>query len=360
MNNINTKTLKASLSVDDHKAICQALGIPVYLETPTEVRYWSGDKNVDPLQGSPGKLIHYKDTGVYIGYTSSQSYDIIALVQRRLGLLKQPCSFIDSVNFILATLGRSLDSAQRLTKRHVYNWEDELGKFIRFRRTGSTLPSYDTRIISQLTKSWPLDWLEEGIGPLTLSKYQIGYYDRSNQTTIPVYGKDGLLHGIRVRNWDPEAEAKYMPLILADGTCYKFDTNQLLYGLNYNWPEIERTGVVMIGESEKFVMKMDTWFQEKSVAVGMFGGSLGLKRRNDLIKLGVNRVVLVPDNDWIGKDEAAIQDWQRKIQKQVDLWAGYAQVEVVWDKLNLLNPKDNATDMDKETWDRLYEARDIC
>ena len=366
MNQINTKLLKSSLSLEDHKTILKALGIPAFNENSKQIIYWSGDKNIDPLSGSP-KLYFFKDTKVYIGFTSSASYDIISLTQRRLSLLKQPSSFIDTINFILSTTGKQIDSIQRINKPQVYDWEKDLGKFIRFKRTGSILPTYDPTIIDQLETRFPQPWLDEGISEETMAKYLIRYYERCNQTCIPVFGQNGELHGIRVRNWQPEYlegknKAKYMPLITLDDTCYKFDTNSLLYGLNYNWPEIERTGTVYIGEGEKFVLKMDTWFHEKSSAVAMFGGSLGLKRRNDLVKLGVKRVVLVPDNDWIGQDEEKFKDWQKKIQKQVDLWAGLASVEVVWDDGDnpILNPKQNATDQTLDVWNQLYEQREIC
>ena len=284
-----------------------------------------------------------------------------------MSLLKQPSSFIDAINFILSTTGKQIDSIQRINKPHVYDWQKDLEKFIRFKRTGSILPTYDPTILDQLETRFPQSWLDEGISEETMAKYLIRYYERCNQTCIPVFGQNGELHGIRVRNWQPEYlegknKAKYMPLITLDDTCYKFDTNSILYGLNYNWPEIERTGTVYIGEGEKFVLKMDTWFQEKSCAVAMFGGSLGLRRRNDLVKLGVKRVVLVPDNDWIGQDEEKFKDWQKKIQKQVDLWAGLASVEVVWDDGDspILDSKQNATDQTLDIWNRLYEQREIC
>lgn len=363
MNQINTKRLKSSLTLEDHKTICKALGIPAFSESASQIVYWTADKHVDGFQGSP-KLVFYKDTGIYIGYTAGMSYDVISLTQRRLSLLKQPSSFIDAINFILSVTGKEIDSVQRLTKTHVYNWQADLEKFIRFRRTGTTLTTYDDTILSQLDQSIPQPWLDEGISEDTLVKYQIGYYERLNATTIPCRDKQGNLIGIRCRHWRPDEieQGKYRPLMLLDGTTFKFPTNDVFFGINYNWPEIERTGKVYIGEGEKFVLKMDTWFHEKSCAVAMFGGSLGLKRRNDLVKLGVKRVILVPDNDWIGQDEEKFEEWQKKIQKQVDLWSGYASVEVVWDneETPILEPKQNATDQTLDVWNRLYENREIC
>lgn len=360
MNQINTKLLKSSLSLEDHKSVCKALGIPAFSENSKQIVYFTGDKNVNALNGSP-KLYFYKDTGIYIGLTSATSYDIISLTQRRLALLKQPSSFIDAINFILSTTGREIDSVQRLTKPHIYDWEASLGKFIRFRRTGTTLTTYDDTILSQLSQSIPQAWLDEGISEDTLVKYQIGYYERLNATTIPCRDKQGNLIGIRCRHWQPNEieQGKYRPLILLDGvTSFKFPTNEVFFGINYNWPEIERTGKVMLVESEKAVMKLDTIYKEHNVALGMFGSNLGVKRRNELIKLGVNHVVYVPDNDWIGRGDEAYQEWEDKVVRFCKQFDGYAKVEIVWDNLGLLGAKENATDKDEDIWWKLYEARE--
>ena len=360
MNQINTKLLKSSLTLEDHKSICKALGIPAFSENSKQIVYFTGDKNVDPFKGSP-KLIFYKDTSIYIGFSAGMSYDIISLTQRRLSLLKQPSSFIDAINFILSVTGKEIDSVQRLTKPHIYDWEASLGKFVRFRRTGTTLTTYDDTILSQLGQSIPQAWLDEGISEDTLVKYQIGYYERLNATTIPCRDKQGNLIGIRCRHWQPNEieQGKYRPLLLLDGvTSFKFPTNEVFFGINYNWPEIERTGKVMLVESEKAVMKLDTIYKEHNVALGMFGNNLGLKRRNELIKLGVNHVVYVPDNDWKELEDEAYQEWEDKVLRFCKQFDGYAKVEIVWDNLGLLGAKENATDKDEDTWWKLYEARE--
>lgn len=360
MNQINTKLLKSSLSLEDHKSICKALGIPAFSENSKQIVYFTGDKNVDPFNGS-AKLIFYKDTSIYMGFSAGMSYDIISLTQRRLSLLKQPSSFIDAINFILSVTGKEIDSVQRLTKTHVYDWQADLEKFIRFRRTGTTLITYDDTILSQLGQSIPQAWLDEGISEDTLIKYQIGYYERLNATTIPCRDKQGNLIGIRCRHWKPEEieQGKYRPLLLLDGvTSFKFPTNDVFFGINYNWPEIERTGKVMLVESEKAVMKLDTIYKEHNVALGMFGNNLGLKRRNELIKLGVNHVVYVPDNDWIGRGDETYQEWEDKVIRFCKQFGGYAKVEIVWDNLGLLEAKENATDKDEDTWWKLYDAKE--
>lgn len=357
----NVKQLKSRLKLADIDLILKALGIPIYSKSDKQWVCYSGDKHKNPLDHKP-KLYYYVETGVFMSYTASRSYDIIGLVQARLAITSQPCSFMDAVNLILSVTGIDPTAITRVTNKQTYDWENDLGKYIRVRKGESTLPTYDPSILDQLETRYPLSWLEDGFSPETLEKYNIRYYERDCSTVIPVFDKDGGFVGARVREWSPErieAMGKYHPLMLLDGTVYKFPSNAIWFGANYNFPEIERTGVAIIGESEKMVMKLDSWFGEKNTALAMLGGNMGAARRNQLVKLGVKTVVYVPDNDWIGKDEATFNTWYDGVMAFAKMWAGFSQVDVVWDNLGLLGAKENATDRDKETWDRLYESREI-
>lgn len=359
-NQINTKTLKARLKLPDYEKLFKALNIPIYTKG---YKYWTlytACHNRDPFKGSP-KLLFYHDTGMFQCLTQcSCSMDIISLTQKRLKLLSKPCSFLDAVNFIIETTGLEVDTVKRINKPNLCDWSG-LEKFVRFRSTGSTLEPYDKSILDQLDHSVPQQWLDEGISADTMVKYQIGYYDRLNATTIPCFAQDGSLIGIRCRHWRPEEieAGKYRPLSLLDGTTYKFPTNQVFYGINWNWGEIERTGTVMIVESEKAVMWLDSLYHEKNVALGMYGKNLGLQRRNQLIKLGVNRVIYIPDNDWIGKTQSDFDKWEQDVIKFGNQFKGYANVEVVWDNLGLLKEKENATDGGIETWNKLFDNKEV-
>ena len=360
MGKIDVKKLKRALTLAHYDMIIQRLGIPIFSKSNSEWRLWTGDKNVNPLEGSP-KLIFYPDSHIFMGYTAGRSYDIISLVQTRLALLKQPCSFLDACQFILDTTNINPDSISHVKKEgHVYDWSN-LERFIRVRKYGNQLSEYNRNIIDTLPPLYPQAWIDEGISEETMDKYQIRYYERCNQTVIPCFDDEARLVGVRVRNWDKDRveQAKYMPLVTLDGQCYKFNTNQVFYGINYNKPEIERTGKVIIVESEKAVMKLDTYMGRHNIALGMYGSNLGIQRRNQLLKMGVNTVSYVVDNDFIGQDDEFFEQWREKIQHFIKLWDGFCRVEIVWDNLGLLGPKENATDRTKEVWEQLWENREI-
>lgn len=360
MAKVDVKKLKKMLTLSHYDTILRELGIPIFSKSNTEWRCFSGDRHKNPYDGSPS-LIFYPDTKIFQGYSAGKAYDAIALVQTRLNLLGQTCSFLDACNWILEKTGLDPTKITKpLTNAHVYDWS-ELERFVRVRKYGNQLPEYNRNIIDTLPSLYPKAWIDEGISEETMAKYQIRYYERCNQTVIPCFDSEARLIGVRVRNWDKDRveQAKYMPLITLDGQCYKFNTNQVFYGINYNKPEIERTGKVIIVESEKAVMKLDTYMGRHNIALGMYGSNLGLQRRNQLIKMGVNTVSYVVDNDFIGQDDEFFEQWREKIQHFIKLWDGFCRIEIVWDNLGLLGPKENATDRTKEVWEQLWENREI-
>lgn len=361
--NLNTKALKARLTIEDHKKIMKALDIPAYTETSSVITYWTGDKNRDAMKGSPGKLVFYKDTKVYMGYTAATSYDIIALVQKRLKLLSKPCSFHDAINFIIETIGLEIESVKRINKLTICDWQSGLEKFVRFRTTGSTLKPYDKSILDQLNHSLPQQWLDEGISIDTMTKYQIGYYERNQATTIPCFNRAGELVGVRCRHWLPnEIEiGKYRPLSLLDGTTYKFPTNNVFFGINWNWGEIERTGHVILVEGEKSVMKSDTWWGEKNNVLALYGSNLGPQRRNQLIKLGVNHVTIAIDSDFheIGDNEE-YNKFEKKVLALANLFKGYATVDAIYNNIEMSNAyKASPFDFDESTYNLMWDNREV-
>lgn len=360
MAKVDVKKLKKMLTLSHYDTILRELGIPIFSKSNTEWRCFSGDRHKNSYDGGTN-LVFYLDTKIFTSFSAGRSYDCISLVQTRLNLIGQTCSFLDACNWILEKTGLDPTKITKpLTNNHVYDWS-ELERFVRVRKYGNQLPEYSRNIIDTLPPLYPQAWIDEGISEKTMAKYQIRYYERCNQTVIPCFDSEARLIGVRVRNWDKDRveQAKYMPLITLDGQCYKFNTNQVFYGINYNKPEIERTGKVIIVESEKAVMKLDTYMGRHNIALGMYGSNLGIQRRNQLIKMGVNTVSYVVDNDFIGQDDDFFEKWRKKIQHFIKLWDGFCRIEIVWDNLGLLGPKENATDRTKEVWEQLWENREI-
>lgn len=359
-NQINVKSLKACLKPTDYEKIFKALNIPIYSKGAKYWTLYTACHNKDPYKGSP-KLLYYFDSGMFQCLTQCcSSFDIVTLVQKRLALLNQPNSFIDAINFIVETTGLEVDTIKRINKPTICDWSD-LEKFARFKSTGATLTPYDKAILNQLDKKFPQQWIDEGISPETMAKYQIGYYERTGATTIPCFDKQGRLVGIRVRNWNEQdlaAGRKYTPLMLLDETIYKFPTNECFYGINYNWAEIERSGHVILVEGEKSVLHADTWWGEKSNVLALYGSQIGARRRNQLVSMGVNKVTLALDSDYKQVGDAEYEKFEKKILNLGKLFKGYCEVEVVYNNIGLDAYKCSPFDFDLATYEKLYEARE--
>lgn len=359
---INTRDFKRQLTLGDCEKVLGELKIPIYTKGDKTWRLYTGCHHKNAYEGGHN-LIFYVDTKSFQCVTQcSCSFDIIGLTQRRLKTLEKPCSFMDAIGFIAKATGKEVGDYKRISKQpNICDWSG-LERFVRMRKGDSLLKTFDPCILNELESSYYEGWIDEGISVETQKKFGIKYYRRTNQICIPCRNREGELIGIRCRNLEPERleTAKYIPLITLDGQSYAFPTNQVFYGINYTWEAIERTRTVTIVESEKATMKLDTWYGENNNALGMFGHNLGLKRRNQLIKMGVKRVIYVPDNDWIGKSPEDFDRWKKEVKGFIDSWSGYAQVEIVWDTLDILQPKENAVDQSKEVWEELFNNRELC
>lgn len=363
-NKINVKKLKSSLKIKDYKKIVKSLGIPIFSENDKEIVYYTGDHNKDPLKGSP-KLVFYKDNKIFVSYTGNATYDIIGLVQKRLKLLGQKCSFLDSLKYIISTIEINIDEVKRIDSPHLCDWQSDYEKFIRFRSSGANLQIYDDSILNQLDHSLPDKWIQEGISAETMKKFNIGFYPTYCQTTIPCFNREGELIGIRVRNWDSERieTGKYMPLMLLDGTIYKFPTNQVFYGINYNWFKIEQTQTVMLVEGEKSVLKADTFFGNDSNVLGLYGSQIGISRRNQLVKMGVKKVILALDSDFHKADDSDKEfvAFKNKMYKLAELFKGFCSVEIVYNNIGLETEgyKASPFDFNFDIYNKLFENREI-
>lgn len=356
MKEIDFKRFKESLSIKQIKDIMTLLGSPIYKENEEKLVLGA------VCHGNPNshKLEYYPEIHAFKCYSRcSKGYDILSLVQKVKGF----DGVIEAMKWVCDKLSIPFDTNYRVTKKNANldNWEQSLGKYLRHKNKEIELKIYDPNILNFFDNGFHEEWINFGISIDVLKQAKIGWYAFSSQITIPCFDSDGNLVGIRARNMNPETierTGKYIPVRLLDGTSYKFPINEVLYGLNFTKYAIEKYKTVYIVESEKSLLKLLTWFGYKCVGVAMMGSNLGKKRRDMLLKLGVSRVVYIPDNDFqeVG-DNKEYNDWERKMFAFAELWKGFADVEIVWDTLRILGYKENACDYDLKTFERLYEKR---
>lgn len=215
---------------------------------------------------------------------------------------------------------------------------------------------------SVLKTFWPnlfhKSWIDDFITIDAMKKFNVQFDISKNRIIIPHYDKDNNLVGIRCRNFN-QAEVddgkKYMP-ISVNNVIYKYDTHLNLYGLNISKNAIKKYRKAIIGESEKFVMQLYSFYNENSVAVAVSGSSLSNEQMKLLIDLDVEEVVVALDKEFTNEEEE--KAYKEKVNKSfVNKLNPYFKVSVIWDTNNLLENKMSPTDKGRETFEKLLKSR---
>ena len=369
---IKAEDIKKLLTVQDLINITLSLGAEIKspLNDEKQIIFTSICHHKDANNHKP-KLYLYKHTKSFFCYSCSSAFDIFSLVQKRKELLGEKCSFVQSLKYVCDFCGIDTSDIKEEIKDNNYcDWQKVLSKYTRYKSSYNELKPYDKSILNGFPKLYHQDWLDYGITEETMEKYNIRYYPYRNQIIIPCYSKDGNLIGIRVRNMDKIALdngcAKYFPLETLDGSMFKFQTNLVFYGENYNLEEIKRTGVCWLVESEKSVLKFDSWFHENNVSLGLYGSNLGKKRFEFLIKLGLNELVIMLDSDFhsiydenneLTEDYIEFEDKVLKMAKPFKPYVG--KISVCFNNQGYEGYKFSACDFTRKQFDVLYKNREV-
>ena len=210
-------------------------------------------------------------------------------------------------------------------------------------------------------------WLDEGISPESMRKYEICWYEDQEYVIIPHRDVKGRLVGIRRRSFNPrDKNNKYMPLII-EGKMYDHPLSLNVYGLYYNKEAIKKSGIVVIMEGEKSVLKGDTYFGKDNNIVATCGFNVSEWQLDALIKAGAETIVLGFDKDFDDRlvydyeqDTSLWKEYQRykeRIKILAQRIASRCKVFVIEDKEGLLGLKDSPVDKGKEVYQYLFDHR---
>lgn len=215
----------------------------------------------------------------------------------------------------------------------------------------------DKSVLNRFRELYHHSWIDDHIDTKVMKLFDIRFDVLNNAIIIPHYNIDNELIGIRARylNEDMvESGRKYMPITI-DNVLYNYPTSVNLYGLNINKENIKKYKRVTIGESEKFVMQHRSYYED-STAVALSGSSISEYQMRMLLDLGVETVVIALDKEFENKEQE--QEYINKVNKTFVLkLMRYFQVEIIWDRENLLGYKSSPTDAGIEIYERLYKTR---
>ncbi|MGG2091338.1 hypothetical protein AB1283_01050 [Bacillus sp. S13(2024)] len=202
------------------------------------------------------------------------------------------------------------------------------------------LETYSDDILNQFEIMPNLLFYEDGISPDVQYKYNIGYDSVSRRISVPWRSLSGEICGVMGRLNKREItdeDVKWFPII-------SFPKSKTLYGFVENYNSIQEKSLVMVGESEKFSMQLNTYGLNVGVSLG---GSF-------LSEIQANHIKsLFPETILIAMDEGLSEEHSFEIAKQLKSDKFYKnKVGYIFDKNNMYMPNGSKlapSDLDKNT-----------
>lgn len=188
-------------------------------------------------------------------------------------------------------------------------------------------------------------WVDEGISWQTLKRYQVRYDAFDDRIVYPIKDYDGNIISVCGRTCDPDYKAKGLRKYTY---LQRLGTLDTIYAYSDNRESILDAHEIILFEGAKSCMKATDWGICNTGA--LLTSHLSVNQLRFLIRLcSFNdiRVVFALDSDIdISKDD------------NIRRLCGYARVEWLMNRDNLLPPKDSPTDQGKEVFDTLYHRRE--
>ena len=349
---LDIQAIKSVITDDDIITLMDSMGIPLvsansqYMVFPSACHHsdWERHKN---------KLYYYVQSQRWHCYSCSGDWDTIGLVQHL-----RKCTFNQAVDYICSTLGIAATEVVQDDIRD--NWQGDLRRWLpnATQDEPAELTTYDPAILAAFDHLYPTEWLEYGITRDSMDKFGIGWYARQACISIPVV-QNGQLVGVRGRYTRQQdiAKGKYRPIAMLDGTVLKFSTAGALYGYDQNKAAIEKSRQVLLFESEKSVLRADSWNIHNTLAV--FGSNISKRHIEMLLELGVNDVALAFDSDYRQMGDADFQFFVAKMKKLASKLKPYFGVSIIYNNQGYDAYKCNIMDLPYDQAMTLYERRAI-
>ena len=284
------------------------------------------------------KLCYYTATHSFFCYRDWESFNLFKLIMK-----VKECDFKNALNYVCELLNIRIDTFSAPIQGFISNYTkadwDIFEKFDRLQNTikpKEDLEKYNENILKLYNDIFYEGWIKENISIESMKKYHIKYDITNNRIIIPHFDINNNLIGIRCRNLNPAAEAKYCPIYL-ENKWYTHSLASNLYGLNRNKDIIQSMKKVMIVESEKSTLQAETYFPNNNFVVACCGSSISNEQIQLLLSLGVEEIILGMDWDFEKCEETdeKYKTYKKKILKLCQKLIPYFTVKV------LLPPDEN-------------------
>ena len=205
---------------------------------------------------------------------------------------------LDLINYLIKSKNIPFKDVMNVIKQElhldsIYNYKRKTGLFgglyDKLSRSNGEIEvtTYPEEILEQFGNTPNTLWLKDEISLSTQRKWGIGYDVISQRITMPIRTSTGEVMCIKGRlNGTPEEfEPKYLYII--NGPM-----SQTLFGYSENYSSLYENEILIV-ESEKSVLKMDSWGYNNVVALG--SNSLSTTQAKLIMSLNPKRVTFLLD-----------------------------------------------------------------
>lgn len=309
--------------------------------------------------GDSHKLYYYKNTHLFKCYTHCGLFDIFELIIKLEALQGRTIGKIDAV----ARAGFKISEAEQkeLESDSIVRDLNRLFEINAFNQEEQTEINLDPIDISFLDERYTFDtnalqtWVQEGISLLSMIEYRITYDTLENCIIIPQFDENGIVVGVRGRFFNEDSNAKYKPVIY-NGKVLRHPLSQTLYGFYQNKEAMKMTKSAIIFESEKSVLKLATLYGDRNISVATCGQTISRKHIDLLLSIGVTKVVLAYDADYLPGSEEMNEVFKTYKYKAEPLKT-YFDVSIIIDTKGRLKYKDSPIDQGLAVFTELMRER---
>ncbi len=338
---MNSKELLSYISTEDIvDMLVNYYDIEMDNDTDPMAYHFRSDCHNEHNEGN-FKLYLFKDSKMFHCYSCCGQMSLFDFI-----MTMENIEFAESVDFVqdffnINTVPKGFGRKKKPKKEFVY-----VRKEVDY---NEVLTEYDSHILNTFVKYYPIEWLHEDISKETMDKYNILFSMEDEAIIMPHYDINNRLIGIRQRNlseYQLRLKRKYVPhTSMRSRITYKHSLGKNLFGLNINKNAISKSKRCILFESEKSVLKADSYFGENSsVAVG--GSTVSEYQLNLLKQLGCEIIYVAFD-----KESLADEKWNRKMNRiytRIVEW-GF-KCFIISDTEGLLEEKDSPIDRGEDVF----------
>lgn len=266
--------------------------------------------------------------------------DIITLVQYNKNM-----SFIEAIKYLHKILDIPFEFKKKEDKHKKVDHLNIFKRQLRSNRRAINVDDIhilDDKLLDDYVPMLHIDWFREGIMPWTRKKFKLAYSYKHKRVVIPMrYWLTGELLGFNQRTTVENYEEFNIKKYFITPT-YPKALN--LYGLYDNYDSIQKAGYVVVAESEKSVLKRDSFGDGTVVALS--GKSISDEQVRILMGLNVEIV--------IGLDKDVDIN---EVRHMCEKFKNARRVSYIYDFMDILGSKDAPMDARNKDYQFLLESR---